>query len=48
MTLTVPRLTTSVRLDERWLVIAIPVVKPLPIPPVGELNSAEAVRSLYL
>jgi hypothetical protein len=47
MTLTVPRMTTSVRLDERWLLVALPIVKPLPIPPVGQLNSAEAVRSLY-
>lgn len=47
MAITIPRLATHVRLDEHWILLRLPVAQPLPLPPVGALNTAEAVRHLY-
>lgn len=43
-----PRLTTRVRLDEHWVLVRLPIVQPMPLPKVGDLNTAQAVRGLYL
>lgn len=46
-TATIPRLTNNVRLDEAWVLVRLPIARPLPLPKVGNLNSAEAVSALY-
>lgn len=45
---TLPALTTNIRLDEHWVLVRLPILPPMPLPRVGQLNSSQAVRSLYL
>lgn len=46
-TSTIPRLQTNVRLDEHWVLVRLPIVPPMPLPKVGELNTSQAVANLY-
>lgn len=46
-TLVLDRTATHVRLDDRWVLMRFPLARPMPLPPVGDLNSAEAVSALY-
>lgn len=41
------RTVNHVRLDEHWVLVRLPIVRPMPLPCVGPLNSAEAVSELY-
>lgn len=45
--LVLDRTATHVRIDEHWILVRIPLARPLPLPNVGPLNSAEAVSALY-
>jgi hypothetical protein len=46
-TLVLPPTANHVRIDERWVLVRLPIARPMPLPPVGQLNSAEAVSALY-
>jgi hypothetical protein len=41
------RTVNHVRLDDLWVIERIPVARPMALPSVGPLNSAEAVSTLY-
>lgn len=44
---TIPRLTNNVRLDEHWILVRLPIAPAMPLPKVGDLNTAKAVAGLY-
>lgn len=43
----VGRTVQRVRIDERWVLVRLPIARPMPIPCVGRVNTAEAVADLY-
>lgn len=44
--MTVDRQVDEVQIEGRWVLLRLPQ-RPLPSPPVGRLNTAEAVAALY-
>lgn len=46
-TATIPRLKNNLRLDEHWVLVRLPLVPPMPLPKIGDINTAAAVSNLY-
>lgn len=45
--LVLDRTVNHVRIDEHWVLVRIPLARPIALPPLGDLNTSEAVGALY-